>query len=73
MLTSIPSFSRIPIACKHKSNVIYKQYKDDNGISSNECYEFPLYDALDSWCHQIENVMKHENVFMNEIVGSLEF
>jgi hypothetical protein len=73
MLASTPSFSRIPIACKQKTNAIYKQCKDDNEISSNDCYEFPFYDALDSWWHQSENVMKHVNVFMNEIVGSLEF
>jgi len=56
-----------------KFNVIYKQYKDDNGNSSNDCHEFPLYDSLDSWWHQNENVMKHVNAFMNEIMGSLDF
>ncbi len=73
MLASIPNFSRIPIACKQKFNAIYKQYKDDNGISSNDCYESLFYDALDSWWHQSENVMKHMNAFTNEIVSSLEF
>jgi hypothetical protein len=68
-----PNFSRTLIACKQKFIAIYKQYKDDSGISSNDCYESPFYDALDSCWHQNENVMKHMNVFMNEIVGSLEF
>jgi hypothetical protein len=52
MLASIFGFSRTPIACKWKFNAIYKQYKDDkiiSKISSNDCYECPFYDALDSW------------------------
>jgi hypothetical protein len=56
------SFSKIPIVCKWKFNAIYKQYKDDkitNGISGNDRYECPFYDALDSWWHQNGNVMKH--------------
>jgi hypothetical protein len=69
MLASIPNFSRIPIAYKQK----FKQYKDDNGISNNDCYESPFYDSLDSCWHESENVMKHVNAFTNEIVGSLEF
>jgi hypothetical protein len=79
MLTTLLSFSRTPIACKWKFNVIYKQYKDDkivNGISINDCHESPFYDALDSWWHRSENVKKHVNVFVNEIdeiVGSLNF
>jgi len=32
-----------------------------------------LYDALDSWWHQNENVMKHVNAFTNAIMGSLDF
>jgi hypothetical protein len=79
MLATFPSFSRTPIACKWKFNAIYKQYKDDkiaNGISSNDCHEFPFYDALDSWWHRSENVMKHVNASINEIdeiVGSPNF
>jgi hypothetical protein len=79
MLTKLPSFLRTPIACKQKFNAIYKQYKDDkivNGISSNDHHECPFYDALNSWWHQSENVMKHVNVFANEIdviVGNPKF
>jgi hypothetical protein len=51
MLASIPRFSRTLISYKQKFNAICKQYKDDkiaNGISSNDHYECPFYDALDS-------------------------
>jgi hypothetical protein len=51
-LVSILGFSRTPIVCKRKFNATYKQYKDDeiaNGISSNDCYKCPFYDALNSW------------------------
>jgi hypothetical protein len=79
MLATLPSFLRTLIACKWKFDAIYKQYKDDkiaNGISSNDCHECAFYDALDSWWHQIENVMKHVNASINEIdeiVGSPKF
>jgi hypothetical protein len=64
MLVSILGFWKTPIACKHKFNPIYKQYKDDkiaNEISSNDRDECPFYDALDSWWHQNGNVMKKVN------------
>jgi len=51
ILASIPRFSRTPIAYKLKFNAICKQYKDDtieNGISSNDHYRCPFYNALDS-------------------------
>ncbi len=73
MLVRLPSFSKTQIVCKWKLNAIYKQYKNDkiaNGISSNDHHECPFYDALDSWWHWNENVMKHVNVFANEIMGS---
>ncbi len=47
-----------------------------NGISSNDCHECPVYNALDSWWYHNGNVMKHANVFANEIdeiVGSPKF
>jgi hypothetical protein len=43
MLVSILGFSKTPIACKHKFNPIYKQYKDDkiaNEIWSNFRHPF---------------------------------
>jgi hypothetical protein len=70
MLVSIFGFSRIPIAYKQKFNAIYNLYKDDkttNEILGNDHHECPFYDALDSWWHQNKNVMKHMNVFINEI------
>jgi hypothetical protein len=51
MLASIPRFLRTPITYKQKFNAICKQYKYDkiaNGISSNNHYKCPFYDALDS-------------------------
>jgi hypothetical protein len=39
----------------------------------NDCHECPFYDALDSWWHRSGNVMKHVNIFANEIVGSPKF
>ncbi len=54
MLSTFPSCSRAPIACKWKFNAIHKQYKNDkitNEISNNDHHECPFYDALDSWWH----------------------
>ncbi len=79
MLVSILGFLKTPIACKHKLNAIYKQYKDDkvaNESLGNDCHECPFCDALDGWWHQSGNVMKHENAFANEIekvIGNPKF
>jgi deoxyribodipyrimidine photolyase-like uncharacterized protein len=70
MLVSILGFLRNPIAWKHKFNAIYKQYKNDkvaNKTLGNDRHECPFYDALDSWWHWSENVMKYVSVFANEI------
>jgi hypothetical protein len=70
MLVSILGVLRNPIACKHKFNAIYKQYKNDkvaNETLGNDRRECPFYDALDSWWHWSGNVMKHVSVFANEI------
>ncbi len=78
MLVSIPRFLRTPIIYKWKFNAIYKKYKNDkieNEILDNDHHECPFYDALDSWWHQSGNMMKHVNIFANEIekiVGSLK-
>jgi hypothetical protein len=59
-----------PIVYKQKFNAIYKLYKDDkitNEILDNDHHECLFNDALDSWWHQNKNVMKHVNVFINEI------
>jgi hypothetical protein len=69
MLASIPWFLKIPIACKQKSNAIYKQYKDDkvvNGILGYDHHECPFYDALDSWWRWSRDMMKHVSVSANE-------
>jgi hypothetical protein len=79
MLATFSGFSKIPIACKHKFNASYKQYKNDkivNGISSNDHHECPFYDALDSWWHRNGNVMKHVSASttkIDEIVGNPKF
>jgi hypothetical protein len=62
--------SASPIAYKQTFNEIYKLYKDEkitNEILENDHREWPFNDALDSWWHQNKNVMKHVNVFINEI------
>ncbi len=62
--------SASPIAYKQTFNEIYKLYKDEkitNEILENDHHEWPFNDALDSWWHQNKNVMKHVNVFINEI------
>jgi hypothetical protein len=54
MLVSILGFSRTPIACKHKFNAIYKQYKNDKVAKEtlgDDRHECPFYDALDCWWH----------------------
>ncbi len=53
-----------------------KNDKIVNGISSNDHHECPFYDALDSWWHWNENVMKHVSAStteIDEIVGSPKF
>jgi hypothetical protein len=67
------------MACNCKFFAISKQDKDDKiatQILSNHCHECSLYDALDGWWHQNENVMKHASAPANEIdeiVNSLQF
>ncbi len=67
------------MACNCKFFAISKQHKDDKiatRILSNHCHECFLYDALDGWWHQNENVMKHASAPTNEIdeiVNSLQF
>ncbi len=42
MLVSIPDFSKIPVAFKHKFNAIYKQHKNEmiaNGILGNDFHK----------------------------------
>ncbi len=54
MLVSILGLLRTPIACRHKVNAIYKQYKNDkvaNETLGDDCHECPFYDALDSLWH----------------------